>query len=206
MRGTRTPFFATIALCVGYFILSIKRKWIAIVVGLVIYAIASFGYNAILNSKSNNPIVNYIQLTESQLDNGDADIRVQMTNYYLRTFNDGNILKNILGNGVPGFSSYGDIIQFNGEKQYYWVVDVGFTQIFVYFGIVGLFLHLRLFICIIFSKISQEALFAKMTMLYSFIILPTNNMLLSRPIVIAVTLYVIFIGYEGKKHLIRHKQ
>ena len=196
MRGTRTPLFITMVICLLYYIFHLRNKIIAIILVVVIYLSISPLYFSIINSKSDDPFVKYIQLTTDQVDENDEDIRIEMSKYYLEKFNDGNILKIIFGNGVPGSGSpYANSVNKLSVNYGYWVVDVGLVEIFVYFGLTGLLLYTILFLKIFFSKVSNESLFAKLMILYFYMILPTNSMLLSNPIAVSITLYVLYKGY-----------
>lgn len=205
MRGTRTPFFIAIAVCLIYYFVSLKRKWLAILLFFFSSFLLSSLYNTLLNSNSDNALVNYVQLSNNQIENDDEDIRVSMANYYLSDFNKGNILKNILGNGIPGNSQLGNAVSKMSEFYSYWIVDVGFVEIFVYFGLLGFFVYFYLLRKVIKADVPKYCIFAKLGIYYFFIILPTNSMLLSNPIPVAMALYVIYRGEKDNYYLKKYK-
>ena len=206
MRGTRTPFFITVLVCFCYYVQSLRRKWIAVAFLILSYLSFSALYESLLNSTADNVLVNYVQMSEQQLNNDEEDIRVQMSNFYLFDFNDGNILKVIFGNGIPSKSEYGNIITYMAENYSYYVVDVGFVEIFVYFGILGLVVYFSLLRNVINANVIDSCVFAKLGFYYFFIILPTNSMLLSNPLPVALIAYVIYRGQILAKASYRRKQ
>lgn len=194
MRGTRTPFFITMVVCFCYYVLSLKKKWIAIAFFVLSYFLFSAMYDSLLNSTANNVVVNYVQMSEKQLNNDDEDIRVQMANYYIFDFNKGNILKVIFGNGIPGNSELGKAVAHMSDFYSYWIVDVGLVEIFVYFGLLGFLVYFSLLRRVIKAKVTDSSIFAKLGIFYYFIILPTNSMLLSNPLPVAMIVYVLYKG------------
>lgn len=196
MRGTRTPFFITLLVCFCYYMLHLKRKWIALVLFIVSYFSFSVLYNSLLNSTSDNVVVNYVQMSESQLDNDEEDIRVQMAKFYILDFNEGSILKAIFGNGIPSHSEYSVIVRRLSEFKLYYIVDVGLVEIFVYFGIIGLIVYFSLLRKVIKAEVMESCIFAKLGIYYFFMILPTNSMLISNPLPVAFIMYVL---YKGQK-------
>lgn len=198
MRGTRTPFFITLLVCFCYYILNMRRKWIALVLLILSYISFSALYDSLLNSTADNVVVNYVQMSESQLGDEEEDIRVQMAKFYMLDFNEGNILKVIFGNGIPGHSEYGVIVNRLSEFNGYYIVDVGLVEIFVYFGIIGLIVYFSLLTKVIKAEVTDSCIFAKLGIYYFFIILPTNSMLISNPLPVAFIIYVI---YKGQKQI-----
>lgn len=196
-RGTRTPFFVTSIICVAYFLFKIKYKIVAIVLAAIVAASLPAAQDAVLSSNSDNPVIRYIQLTSTQMDKQDdeTDIRVEMTEYMFTEFNKDRVLPTLFGNGIPNGGAYGAKMQRLMQDNGYYVVDVGFTEIFIYFGIVGLVLYTLLLLVIIRVKVPKKCFFAKLYMIYLYLILPTNCALISlSPIMVAMALYVLYIG------------
>lgn len=194
MRGTRTPFFITLLVCFCYYMINMKRKWIALILLVLSYVSFSALYDSLLNSTADNVVVNYVQMSEHQLDNDEDDIRVQMAKFYIFDFNEGNILKVIFGNGIPSHSEYGTVVNRLSEFKYYYIVDVGLVEIFVYFGIIGLIVYFSLLRNVIKADVTDSCMFAKLGIYYFFIILPTNSMLISNPLPVAFIMYVLYKG------------
>lgn len=194
MRGTRTPFFITMFVCFCYYMLSMKRKWLALVLLILSYISFSSLYNSLLNSTADNVIVNYVKMSEQQLDNDEEDIRVRMAKFYVLDFNEGNMLKDIFGNGIPGNSEYGKVVSRMSEAYHYYIVDVGLVEIFVYFGVLGFIAYFSLLRKVIKAEVIDTCIFAKLGIYYFFMILPTNSMLISNPLPVALIIYVLYKG------------
>lgn len=68
------------------------------------------------------------------------NVRVLSATYFFTEFNEGNLEACIIGNGVNsnGFDSYSQRIRTLNEDMGFWEGDVGYCEIYIYFGIVGL--------------------------------------------------------------------
>lgn len=91
---------------------------------------------------------NLVSLTERQAEDnkGDVmnDVRMQAANYYISDFNK-SLTTIILGNGVYHYDSdYGKNAANIGITKGYWLSDVGYVGIYVYFGIIGCFFFIIL--------------------------------------------------------------
>lgn len=207
LRGTRTPFFVTTLICTVYLVSKIKHKIISFILIVFVALSIPLVQNAVMESNSDNPIIKYIQITNMQLSNGndEQDIRVEMSEYMFTRFNQGKILPMLFGNGIPNGGQYGAKMSRLQENNYYYVVDVGFTTIFIYFGVVGLILYGLLLSVIIKTKVTQSCLFAKLYLIYLYLILPTNCSLITMcSVMVAITLYVLYLG-SNKTDLIRSR-
>ena len=153
-------------------------------------------YQMILNSDSNNAIVKYVQMTSNQIERSnekEEDIRIEMARYMFTEFNEGNILRTLFGNGVPGYNGhYAKIIEKLGDKRDYYPVDTAFTTIYVYFGIIGLILYAQLLWIVIRTKVTPEGSFAKLYIFYLYLISPANSALIfSGSLTLGIALYII---------------
>lgn len=196
-RGTRTPIFLTVGIAIIYKIWSMKNKFFVIGLSVVLYIMSLAAFSLLLNSDSDNMIVKYIQMSNEQLENNkdEEDIRVQMAIYYMTEFNKGNILKSITGNGIPsGDSTYGKKRDYLMDTKLFFVEDVGFVQIFVWFGLIGLFMYAKLLVKAIKIPRKQNYTYGFLYVVYLFAILPTNCSLTTQPIFLAIALYVLYLG------------
>jgi hypothetical protein len=154
--------------------------------------------SALLNSNSENPIVKYVQITSSQIENNNAgveDIRVQMSKYMLTELNADNPICIFIGNGIPGHGKFQSRLTALENNKAFWVVDVGLIVIYVYFGIVGIIIYIGLLIMIIRLRIDTKYYFAKLYLFYLYLILPTNCSLITlSSFMVALTLYVLYLG------------
>lgn len=197
-RGTRTPVFMTILIALAYRLWSVKNKYLVLVLSILIYIGSIAAFSSILNSKSENIMVKYIQESNDQIEknkNEEDDIRIQMSTYYLTEFNNGNLLKSITGNGIPsGDSAYGKKRDYLMDARRFFVEDVGFVQIFVWFGLIGLIVYAKLLVKAIKIPRQQNYTYGFLYIVYLFTILPTNCSLATRPIFLAIALYVLYLG------------
>lgn len=197
-RGTRTPIFMTIAIALAYRLWSIKNKFFMVILSVLVYFGSLAAFSSLLNSNSDNLIVKYIQMSNDQVEknkNEEEDIRIQMSTYYLTDFNNGNFLKSITGNGIPsGDSAYGKKRDYLMDAKRFFVEDVGFVQIFVWFGLIGLIVYAMLLVKAIKIPRQQNYTYGFLYIVYLFTILPTNSSLATRPIFLAIALYVLYLG------------
>ena len=197
-RGTRTPLFVTLLICLIYYLKNIKNKFIS--VSLLIVAVLAFNtiYTTLLDSNSENPIVKYVQITNDQIENsneGEEDIRLQMSRYMLTELNADNPICIFIGNGIPRYGEFQSQLTALADSNAFWVVDVGLIVIYVYFGIVGVIIYLGLLIMIIKLQVDTKYYFAKLYLFYLYLILPTNCSLITlSSFMVALTLYVLYLG------------
>lgn len=131
--------------------------------------------------------------------NEEDDIRIQMSTYYLTEFNNGNLLKSITGNGIPsGDSAYGKKRDYLMDAKRFFVEDVGFVQIFVWFGLIGLIVYAKLLVKAIKIPRQQNYTYGFLYIVYLFTILPTNSSLATSPIFLAIALYVLYLGEKSR--------
>lgn len=193
IRGTRTPALATLLLAIVYWVWKMENiRTKAIAFAFILISIIFIRNNL----HSEDSILNkYIELTETQIESnteGNENVRLLMSIYYLTDFNGGNSGKDIFGNGVPGIKgAYHDKVQQLSDDLGFYTCDVGFVQIFSEFGYVGLIIYLILLIAVLCTRIDSRYDYAKLMVIYCFLILPTNAMLLRNPIILAFTLYII---------------
>lgn len=199
IRGTRTPLIVASLICLVYYLKSLKSRFLAVLI--FVFAVLSFNVanEALLNSNSDNPIVKYVQLTTNQIESnqnkGESDIRVQMATYMLTELNEENPICSLIGNGIPGMGEYNTKLTRLENNNSFWVVDVGFIVIFVYFGILGLILYTWLLIVIIKTRVDSKYEFAKFYLYYLYLILPTNCSLITlSSFMVAIALYLVYLG------------
>lgn len=206
LRGTRTPFFCATFIGIIYFISKIKNKfWVGVLMFAAYISIFAVS-EALLKSDSDNAIVKYVQMTNNQIENNNEseDIRVEMAKYMVSEFNT-TPLAYITGNGVPGrYGSYAKTMIKLGDNKGYYVVDVAFIHIFIYFGIVGLILYALLIFNVVRTKIPEKYDFAKLYIYYLVLIMPTNCSIVSMSsFMFAIALYIVYISNEKTKIVVR---
>lgn len=206
-RGTRTPIFITLAISVIFLVWSMKNKFLVIFITAVVFLASFFAYSVIIESNSDNMIVKYIQMSNEQIEkneNNEKDIRVQMASFYLTEFNNDNILKNITGNGIPsGEGAYAKNRDYLMDTKHFFVEDVGYVQIFIWFGFIGLILYVKLLLKSIKIPRNKDYTFGLLYVIYLFVILPTNSSLTTLPIFLSIAVYVLYL--EEKSSLYKKK-
>lgn len=193
LRGTRTPVFATIIISALYVGWNYKHKIRLFIIMLFGVAMMPSFYNHILESNSNNPIVKYIQLTDKQIDanENEEDIRIQMAKYYIFDYNT-NIAQLIIGNGSPSLESkYGQDIEKNKETKSYYLSDVSYAMIFVYYGLLGLFVYYLLLKQTIKINVKPDFEYSKLFILYFFFTSITGSYLMTRFLYMSFGLYLM---------------
>lgn len=191
LRGTRTPLMITIILSLLYLSWKYKHKILIVVICCLFYIIMPTIYDSIKNSNSDNIIVNYVKITDKQINSEDEDIRLEMSKYYLFDFND-NILANLIGNGIPqGNGNYAYRVSKNSNNNAYYLSDVGFVQIYIYYGILGLIVYALLLIKIIRTKVNPKYEFAKLFAIYYYLTLFSGNYLIQNAFYFALGLYLM---------------
>ncbi len=155
MSLTRQVIVVSFLLFMIMLILRAKRKFLLLFICAVV-SVALFSY---VQTTSNKMVRGMVELSEKQIENnsmGDTDIRILAAEYYLFHFNE-KPLSNLLGNGpFHASSDYGkEMIKINTFKNFY-LSDVGYVQIFVLYGVIGLCLFFNVFLKVAFScKISH---------------------------------------------------
>lgn len=195
LRGTRTPLFIAVSIGVGYLIWNLKYKWLIVTIILILICGGSVIYQKILKSNDDDPISLYVKMTQEQVksNKNEKDIRIRMSEYFFTQYND-NPMEYIVGNGRPGtHSAYNqELLNLSNQKSYY-IVDVGITYIFVYYGVIGLILYLILFVTLLKTPVEDEYMFAKLYIIYGYAILPTNvSILWTSPFIFALHIYILY--------------
>lgn len=193
-RGTRTPIVMTTIVFVGYFLMKLKNRYIAVVsiflLGFILFQL----YDFILQNDTSGILSSLVLMTGDQISAisaGDEDPRIRMTNHFLLHFND-NFFQYLLGNGAYALNSnYGKTILKLAEDGMC-IPDVCPVMIFVFFGIVGLVLYVRLFVSVIRLRIEDNCQYAKLYIVYLLLISPTNvQFFYISPIIFSLILYII---------------
>ncbi len=194
MRGTRTPLFVTILLSSLYLIITYKHKIIIFLAVVVLYISVPVIYDTLLNSKSDNIIVNYVKMTDKQISGqSEDDIRLQMAEYYLFDYNK-NLLPIIFGNGVPfGTSAYGKKIMKNNISYSYYMEDVGYVQLFVHYGLIGVVIYLLGLVKVLRTSVDSKYEFAKLFVIYYFLVSMTGAYIITNAMMLAFGLYLMEI-------------
>lgn len=138
--GNRFPLVVSLLVIIYMIILSDHIKFMMKVkAGLIIIGLI-FLFSIIPITR--NIMLAQIQTTLNEKDAGDENnIRVLSATYFFTEFNHDKLTPIIIGNGIPsnGNDKYSKRIKSLNEEQIFWEGDVGYCEIYIYFGIVGLF-------------------------------------------------------------------
>jgi hypothetical protein len=136
-------------------------------------AVVAFISIVIFNSiriPEDSVVGNLISLTENQVDaqkGGDDNIRIQEYRFFFSDLSK-NFITDVFGNGMPHVNSVYGRYYFNTvQNSYrYFLSDVGYAQMYVVTGWVGLILYLFLFWKIFHRNVSPQVMFAKLFIVY----------------------------------------
>lgn len=144
-----------------------KNRKLLIFGGIILVFLFFFGKT--IKFSQDSVIGTMIAMTEEQMDNsqhGDEDIRITEYKYFFTEWSH-SIITDIIGNGMPhGNSAYGKYYAKLQEQQKLYLSDVGYGQMFVITGWIGLFLYIVLFIKCCLIRMPEELMYAKMFILF----------------------------------------
>lgn len=201
LRGTRTPLLMTILISFIYIAWNTKHKIVLTLLCITAYFVVPVAIERMLKSdNSDNILINYVKISNAQInEQDDDDIRVRMAKFYLFDFND-NILQIVFGNGVPwATSDYGRKIQKLSEYESYYTSDVGYVHIFVHYGLIGIFVYLLLLFKILKTSVSKQYEYAKLFVLYFYLVSITGVYIVSSSLYLAFGLYLMFNNVNLKE-------
>lgn len=146
-----------------YFLLNYKNR-IVLLIGLL------FSFLLIGNITFNDDSVigNMINLSESQVQNNasDEDIRVNAISFFINDFPN-NIVTVIFGNGVHfNKGEYGLYLTKINNIYGFYLSDVGYINMYITCGIIGLVLYLLLFIKISVNRVNRKFFYGKLFIIY----------------------------------------
>lgn len=199
LQGARTPFFVTFILCALYLVWHSKlRKTIIISGTILILLMNSFLINLIIDSKSDNILIRYLQLTYEQIfESDEEDVRIKMSEYYFFDYND-NIIQVFLGNGIPtSDSDYGRSIENNKTFKKYFLSDVSYPLIYIYYGLLGLILYTNLLYTVIKMKVTPQYEFSKLFAFFFFLVSFAGRYIVFNSMFMALGLYLMSMN-RGK--------
>lgn len=168
---------------------NLKLFFVTIILFLIIgtyFSNMSVGENSVIGrliNQSENQIVN------NKL--GEEDIRLREYEYYLFKYPN-NFYTSLFGNGVPiPESDLGKLELNNTINKSFYVSDVGYAEIFIRIGIVGLFLYLWILYKSIKLKVLRQSMFAKLFIIYIFMANLMSHPIIIDAISLAISLYVL---------------
>lgn len=199
---TRQIIFFTTITSLLFILKNSKYKFILItVIGVSIYFIP----NILIKSKL--PIINdMIELSQTQIEsnkNGNKDIRLIETQYFLFYFNE-TIPQIIIGNGQPhGYSEYGKKIIRLSENEELYTNDIGYIQLFIGFGLVGLALFFSLYYSIFKYKVNENYIWIKYYLLNLTLLNIASQAIFLSGISFSIIIYLMIMNKSANKTIKR---
>ncbi len=189
---------ATILLVSVYYFFSInkfkvKGLTITIMVLCACFAIANLYFHSYIDLLLSLTIE---QFTGNVSKQDDGFYRLHEYYFFFIEFKN-NLLTSIFGNGFPSHSDLGTYINSLKVKGYY-PDDVAFASLYIYMGVVGLIMYLRMFTHSIFKRVSSDIIFVKLTLIY-ILISSITLMNIYDSVTISTCLYLIWIDNKQKQ-------
>lgn len=188
-------FFSTI-LGTILFIKSSKYKFVYVaIISILIYFLPTF------LMKTKLPIIkDLVELSQNQLEsnnNGEKDIRLVETEYFLKDFNQ-SIVPVFIGNGLPHANSeYGKKIVNLSVNEFLYSNDVGYVHIFLYSGIIGLIIILIFYSKFLRIPIPNKYLWAKFYLFYIIFTNIASQTMSSSGITVSIAIYFIILNNKN---------
>lgn len=154
----------------------------------------------------NTLIGKLIALSENQIEaheSGEENIRISEYRYFFTEYSK-NAFTALFGNGIPHSESvFGKReLKINKEKKYF-ASDVGYAEIYMRFGLVGLILYAIIFYRVIIQVVPKKYMYAKLFMIYILISNIGASWIFQDVIVICICLYILETSNRRKYKLTR---
>ena len=176
------------------YIFANRIKWLMLIVGVSLLFFKSI-QNIDPNKISYEPLRAMVVLSIQQAEeneSGEENIRITAYKYFFSDLSP-NIITSIFGNSFPHSESQYGKVEEKLTSQGLFLSDVGYAEIYVNFGIIGLALYVFLFILCSFAKLPPELLYAKLYMIFIALYTITSNYytMIDGQITIAICVYII---------------
>lgn len=176
------------------YIFANKIKWLLLIVGVSLFlfkSIQTIDPNKISYEPLRAMVVLSIQQAEEN-ESGEENIRITAYKYFFSDFSP-NIITNLFGNSFPHSESHYGRVEEKLKSQGLFLSDVGYAEIYVTLGIIGLVLYILLFIICSFAKLPSELLYAKLYMIFMALYTIASNYytMIDGQITIAICVYII---------------
>lgn len=176
------------------YIFANKIKWLLLIVGVSLFlfkSIQTIDPNKISYEPLRAMVVLSIQQAEEN-ESGEENIRITAYKYFFSDFSP-NIITNLFGNSFPHSESHYGRVEEKLKSQGLFLSDVGYAEIYVTLGIIGLVLYILLFIICSFAKLPSELLYSKLYMIFMALYTIASNYysMIDGQITIAICVYII---------------
>ncbi len=177
---------------IGLYFLLRKNKRLWIYLGIA--AVFMFYFNNVQVS-DDSVIGKLLALSQNQLEEqsqGDENVRILEYKFFFSDFSK-NLITDIFGNGYPhDDSTYGKYNQNIAQARHkFFLSDVGYAQVFVVNGLLGLLLYFLIFTKVIKLKTSDSVVYAKLFIIYQFFANVTAAWYMHDIICICICIYIL---------------
>jgi len=198
LRGTRSLMFLTIFFSGLLFLKQIKTGRKAYIFELLVAVILVFSLFFSLNFS--NILESYKDIFEKDIDMGSDYIRWAMADYYINDYNS-SIFEYLFGHGIPIKGSFKQDLTNNNDIGFF-PDDIGYVELFLNFGILGLLVLGTILVILVKTKITSRCYYAKYYLYYLFLASFFGRYILSNMALFAMMLYVVKISklqYENQR-------
>jgi hypothetical protein len=189
-----------ISLIVGvlYVIRENKNKLLFGFIALVGFMIASN-----LEPAEDSVLGKLVTMSEEQIERNqteEEDIRVQEYRYFFTSYSR-NIATVILGNGFAHTEGpFGAMEWKLGQEKYFFASDVGYAEIFIRLGLVGLLSYCLLFYKVVRQRVPARYMYAKLYMVYLIFANVAASWVFHDTIIICFCLYILEYCYQKEQN------
>jgi hypothetical protein len=198
---TRQAILFSFIIALYYLLRNSKQLWFY----LSFMTVLLYGSNMTFNKDS--ALVPLIEYTEKQIEaqqSGDEYVRISDYRYYFTEYSK-NIITNIFGNGAPHKeSAFGKREKQLQTSKSLYVSDVGYAQLFVWYGGLVLLLYLILFYRVVKQKVPAKYMYTKLFLIYVLFTGITSDSILKFTIEISMCLFILEYYNLKEKNEIKH--
>jgi hypothetical protein len=194
------------SLLTGLFYLLRKNKYIWLWLSLAVIGMIAFGSMKIDNKSIIGKMVVLSQDQVQEQQSGNENIRITEYRYFFTKYSK-NIVTHIFGNGVAhSESEYGKIENKLAQNKALYASDVGYGEIFIRFGLLGLLFYGLIFYRVIKQKVQKKYMYAKLFILYLIFANIAASWIFHDTIVICICLYILETCHKKQlKDELKHK-
>ncbi|WP_157202487.1 hypothetical protein [Marinilabilia salmonicolor] len=200
MHVTRQTIFFAFIVSLFFFFKETRSKWLIITLAVILY----MAIPRIVKDRSSK-LDQLIKLTESQIEStnaGEENIRVTAYKYFFTDYTE-NFITAILGNGVAHFESHMGKKELMLANQYgLYASDVGYANIYIKLGFLGLFFYLLIFYRSIKQNVPIQIKYAQMYLIFMALINIGTSTVLKNPILFSLCVYVLEKHYSNSKIIV----
>lgn len=190
LQVMRQMIFFSLVISVCYILKN--KKWLLCIFVPLLLIVYFNGVN--YNANDDSVLGKLISLSVKQFEQhntGDENIRVLEYIYFFTSYSK-NIFTDLMGNGVPHYESLYGVKEVSIMEQLaYYMSDVGYAELFIRFGIIGMLLYLYVLAKAILYKGTRSVGYAKMFIIYIVGVSIGSNFLFIDAIPISIALYII---------------